>query len=1829
MDSRQVVARFEAERQALAMMDHPNIARILDAGTTTADSIISPKSDPSSPFPNAPARIHEGRPYFVMELVRGIKITEYCDQSQLSTEARIKLFIQVCFAIQHAHQKGIIHRDIKPSNILVTLHDGVPIPKVIDFGIAKATQGELTDKTLFTQLSQFIGTPAYMSPEQAEMSGMDIDTRADIYSLGVLLYELLVGQTPFDATEMMKGGIAALRDILRAQEPPRPSTKFHTMQREARTTTAKRRQLDPKKLVSKLRGDLDWVVLKALEKDRSRRYESATAFADDLQRYLSGEPVSAVAPTPLYLIGKYARRHKTAVALAAGIAALLVLTAIYSLAQAVKARKAAEAAIEAEQRATTSQGIAEAERDRATHYASEHDTANQRLKTAAARAEFSTGILSLEAQDISKGIAHLARCLRTDPTYWPAQCRLLSTLSDRGFVLDAHPTITNAGPIYDHVLNRSTGLLVTRGSEYDFRVWKAWTGEMLLDLPATGNRKMPTLNHDGDRLVVVDTNGTGVVYAPFTQPNTPIATLRDDTRVVEAILSPAKGPGLLAATRRADGTVRLWNAETGMSLGPQQPGSTNNGSLFAFTQDGRWLAASSSDNRVTIWPVTNELGVPRQLITRPESSLTLTPDSQTLVERASDGLGLRFWELASGLPRSESIPFDFPLSREPGEPLDVPLGTSHGHRLAFSKDGQRLLAVSHETFRPYTDRILHDRMDIHWFDTTTGKRIHTISQTNVTHHEENLIYGLSAMVINTNQLFIRSLTTGKTTMERSWPTEAILTTRFTPSGDRILVALTDRRLILFDTQTGDQLTHGGDPAMVSHVAGGSGRLPGQTYFMRHGPRLESIEFSPEADVFITTYEDTSLQLWDADEGIPLCEPVPNTATPIGFSTDGQWLCTIHQGGGGGARHLQLGWIRVIGRNVSAARYPTLPFEGHSAVLHFSPDGRFGVVGNRGLVIFNPATGQTLATIPESETGPIHTASGLTWLHSEAYFSPSCEQIVVVCKPKGQAIVKVFQTSTGRTLHTLPIDPRSSPLRARFAGENRLVVESHTYAADTLPLRVWDLPSMRVVVETRPPIVSDIFDVSRDGRRIAICNPGISLLNATNLSSIVTIPRNPKTGETIYTLAFSPDSRHLATGSTDGFLRVWDAETGALVSEFNHGAMPRWVDFSPDSQRVVAAGSGAYDIPSIASVWEFANGAPRKITSSIVQPSTLVYTSFSKDGRLLMAGDRGGLAQLWDLETSLPVLNPLFVDGDGGISRVGINPQGTRVFALSRTVGQLHYRPLPPRNGTAPDWLPMLAEAVAGKRINDDGALEISTTYAIPEIRALVSHLPPVLQTNEFFAEWARWFFADRSQRTLSPSTSTTIPMEVDSLLAHGSKASLRRARALQPTNPRVFTALARQLASSQAHPPKDLADATLQTSAEWHSRKAIELTPDSVEAHWTLAEVLLQLNLTSQACSAVSNAVQLAPSDPNVMAIQSELALRDGRTNEAHAWMTRALNSKPSTPRSTYLDNGILATRREFFEEASLRNSLDHQLPRRSARLAHQFIDLTPWYGQALSSTATEDATPNPDLGETVFTVETIPFDHRGEVAVANNLHSPRTYTTLRGVPIDQKCHRVHVLVKRANASLSLQTPGERIELGARYRRAKSNAKTVPVNLKPHVNVPIDRAPHVRPGDENDSNWGELRSGLHTFQGVAFQIDGLVQLNGSELRAKLGAPVYPDAVQGIQIQRACQWLHFAHATGWGDGSGDAGRYVIHYADGQTETIPLTLGAHFKDWYKITPDQLASNPHIAFATRSFGNDIGFFLMSWPNPRPNVSITHLDFHSAIRTPSPFLLAISTEE
>ncbi len=458
MDTAQVVARFEAERQALAMLDHPAIARIYDAGATL-----------------------RGRPYFAMEYVHGEPITRYCDRHRLSTADRIALFLRVCEGVQHAHQKGIIHRDLKPSNVLVTLQDGGPAPKIIDFGIAKATSQRLTEHTLFTALGVLVGTPEYMSPEQAEMTGLDVDTRTDVYSLGVMLYELLVGSLPFDPHALREAGLDEIRRRIREVDPPRPSTKVGTLG-DSSIESARNRRTEPARLASQLKGDLDWIAMKALEKDRTRRYGVVSDLAADLDRHLKHQPVLAGPPSAVYKARKFARRHRFGVSAAA---VFLVLLVGFTVVLAVQAGRIAR------------------ERDRANREAAR---ANLEAASATQVADFLAGLFRvsdpaeargrpLTAREVlDKGAARIDSDLSRDPML---QSRLLMTMGDvyrnLGALDRAEQLVDRAlqirrgrlGPEHPDTL-RASSLL---GCIYDFR-GKTDQAEQLLVSTLSSERRI-------------------------------------------------------------------------------------------------------------------------------------------------------------------------------------------------------------------------------------------------------------------------------------------------------------------------------------------------------------------------------------------------------------------------------------------------------------------------------------------------------------------------------------------------------------------------------------------------------------------------------------------------------------------------------------------------------------------------------------------------------------------------------------------------------------------------------------------------------------------------------------------------------------------------------------------------------------------------------------------------------------------------------------------------------------------------------------------------------------------------------------------------------------------------------------------------------------------------------------------------------------------------------------------------------------------------------------------------------------------------------------------
>jgi WD40 repeat protein/serine/threonine protein kinase/tetratricopeptide (TPR) repeat protein len=597
MDTQQVVARFEAERQALAIMDHPNIARVFDGGATLS-----------------------GRPYFVMELVKGVPITDYCDQNHLRPRERLELFVSVCYAVQHAHQKGIIHRDLKPSNVLVMMHDTMPVVKVIDFGVAKALGQELTDKTLFTGFAQMIGTPLYMSPEQAGQSGLDIDTRSDIYSLGVLLYELLTGTTPFDKDRFKQAACDEIRRIIREEEPPKPSTRLSST--EALPSIAANRGLEPAKLSSVVRGELDWVVMKCLEKDRNRRYETANSLVMDIQRHLHDEPVLACPPSVRYRFRKFARRNKAAVAMAsvlsvaffAGLAGLVVSNFLVARERDAKDHalrqetRALARAMEQEQLAAQN---AEEANKQATVAAQQASRA--RVQEITARRRFYAAQLNLAQQALESG--NMARALDLIETQRPRfgqedlrtfEWYYLWRLCHCGhrFTLSAWKGqtrfISSGGPTRRLAISPDGRTLATGGWDERVRLWDISTGRLqaILEGPAsTGMVTCVAFSHDG-QTVASGHFGGGIGLWD-------VVTYRSKKQLTApaTIWCVAFSPdGKMLVTAGYDTTVRLWDLPSGHNVHTFQPGMGDTMSV-AFAPDGQTVASGGWGGKVTVWDV--------------------------------------------------------------------------------------------------------------------------------------------------------------------------------------------------------------------------------------------------------------------------------------------------------------------------------------------------------------------------------------------------------------------------------------------------------------------------------------------------------------------------------------------------------------------------------------------------------------------------------------------------------------------------------------------------------------------------------------------------------------------------------------------------------------------------------------------------------------------------------------------------------------------------------------------------------------------------------------------------------------------------------------------------------------------------------------------------------------------------------------------------------------------------------------------------------------------------------------------------------------------------
>jgi serine/threonine protein kinase/WD40 repeat protein len=654
MDTKEVIARFESERQALAMMSHPNIARIFDAGST-----------------------EEGRPYFAMEYVPGETITEYCDKHRLSIRERLGLFADVCRAIHHAHQKGIIHRDIKPSNILVMIQDDKPVPKIIDFGVAKATTQRLTERTVFTEFGELVGTPEYMSPEQLEMTGLDVDTTTDVYSLGVLLYELLVGGLPFESKTLREAGWDGLRQLIREVDPPRPSTRVGDGADRAAQAAA-RRQTDSEALRRSIRGELDWITMRALEKDRTRRYQSASEFAADIERYLSDEPVQASPPSNAYRLGKFVRRHRTAVTAAVALAATIVTLGSVAMWQGRVAQQ--RAALVWANGILASAAATDDPLLKALLVLELADVPDLpgRLTIAREAADHALPITSFKADDTALWAfafspdgsrfatgsrSGLVRVWRSDGTGEPAVLRGHEWgIWDLAFSVDGTHIFTASedstarmwradGLGEPLVLGRFTAVVWSVAASPDGRVVAAAPADSTVRIwPSDGQGDPITLRFDavtrvidfspdGSRLVTGSYDGVARVWT-LDDLREPIVLSGHESYLTGADFSP---DGTLVVTASSDGTARIWRSD-----GTGQPVVLEHGTWIGapeFGPDGSWIATNDDRGVVRVWPSDGE-GEPAVLEGHEGwlNWMEVSPDGQWIATAGRDGTS-RLWRI--------------------------------------------------------------------------------------------------------------------------------------------------------------------------------------------------------------------------------------------------------------------------------------------------------------------------------------------------------------------------------------------------------------------------------------------------------------------------------------------------------------------------------------------------------------------------------------------------------------------------------------------------------------------------------------------------------------------------------------------------------------------------------------------------------------------------------------------------------------------------------------------------------------------------------------------------------------------------------------------------------------------------------------------------------------------------------------------------------------------------------------------------------------------------------------------------------------------------------
>jgi WD40 repeat protein/serine/threonine protein kinase len=943
MDTRQVLGRFEAERQALALMDHPNIAKILDGGATDT-----------------------GRPYFVMDLVQGLPITKFCDEANLSTHDRLGLFLEVCSAIQHAHQKGIIHRDIKPANILVTLHGDKPVPKVIDFGIAKATQGRLTEKTLFTQLQHFIGTPAYMSPEQASLSGLDVDTRSDIYGLGVLLYELLTGRTPFDEKELMKAGFDEMRRIIRETEPPKPSTRLTRERLATRSATSAKSEIrNPKSEIDK---DLDWIVMKALEKDRARRYETANGMAADLKRHLNNEPVIARPPSQVYRLQKFARRNRLAFGAIATITAVLLLAVVVSTWQAVRATRAEQEQSRLRESEAKQRQQAEANEQKAQAAQANEAQLRQQSERRAYASDMNLVQRALDMNNIGSALNLLDRYRpknksETDFRGWEWRYLWNQCQSDAEAIFCK---TTNA--IKTLSVSHDGAWLALGLSQTGVSVWDLAKRQEIARLPASGfyvrvafSPREPLLAYsDIPNNGSTSTNHSIHLWNGATRQIVRTLSIGDQSYgtdgsgVVYGVDFSEDGRTLVVSTQDPNNLITLWRVSDGKKLASYAAPQTGKGvgTPFALARDLSVAAHATKDDRVRVIDLaTGQERWQRKATDEYVLALALSPDGKILASGAgfADAV-IRLWDVASG---SE-------------------LGSLEGHRsgihqLIFWPDGKRLASASFDQ----TIRL--------WNVTDPAKG----RQVNILRGHRGYVRGIALLPPDNTKLV--STDEGTVCL---WNTVA---TRQTKTVHTLPIPVGPWRF----TPDSKSVVTAEDHDGVGHVA----RWPQETDFQTMQPLFDvgvNIHdgcFSGDGRWLAISGASGDVRVWDLQSRRQTCEfnAHARPVIPRAFTPEGRKLMLVHPEDNSlhewdlTTRQETRSWPAAVGRYTGA----------------FSPDGNWYLTS-----ILNPDA-KTVTSLVELSSGR-ETALNLRWYYAASF---SADGRLFALGGWGENQVRLFETAT--------------------------------------------------------------------------------------------------------------------------------------------------------------------------------------------------------------------------------------------------------------------------------------------------------------------------------------------------------------------------------------------------------------------------------------------------------------------------------------------------------------------------------------------------------------------------------------------------------------------------------------------------------------------------------------------------------------------------------------------------------------------------------------------------------------------------------------------------